>query len=144
MEKADIASSKMAAHELNCAQSVMSAYADDFGIPSGTALKIAGGFGGGMHLGNICGAITACYMVIGLKHKMDIEKPRENLEIVYALMRELNKQFTELHGSIKCPDLIGYDTGNPEEAAQAKEKGVFSALCPRYVHDAVALLETLI
>ena len=39
----------------SCSQSVLEAFAGDFGLDRDTALKIACGFGGGMgQMGNVC------------------------------------------------------------------------------------------
>ena len=52
----------------SCSQAVVSAYAEQFGLDHDTALRIAGGFGGGMgRRGEVCGALTGAFMVIGLK-----------------------------------------------------------------------------
>ncbi|NLF42508.1 MAG: C_GCAxxG_C_C family protein, partial [Bacteroidales bacterium] len=43
----------------NCAQSVFSAFCEDYGLEKNQALKIACSFGGGMgHLGEVCGAVS--------------------------------------------------------------------------------------
>jgi len=39
----------------NCSQSMLAAYAEQFGMSDELALKVAGGFGGGM--GRLCGAV---------------------------------------------------------------------------------------
>jgi C_GCAxxG_C_C family probable redox protein len=144
MNKAETASAKMKARTMNCAQSVLSTYAGDHGLDPKTATKLASGFGGGMHQKNICGAITGCYMVLGLINTIDPENPRGSLDIVFSRMKELNRQFNAMHGSIFCHKLICFDMGNPAEVEAAREKGIFTTLCPKYVHDAVTILESII
>ena len=144
MDKAEIASAAMKARTMNCAQSVLSTYAVDHGLDLKTAIRLALGFGGGMHQKNICGAVTGCYMVLGLINTIDPQNPRGSMDIVFSRMQELNRQFKALHGSIMCFDLICYDMGNPQEVEKAREKGIFTNLCPKYVHDAVAILESII
>ncbi|MCX5897676.1 MAG: C-GCAxxG-C-C family protein, partial [Proteobacteria bacterium] len=45
------------ARGFNCSQSVLAAYAEQFGLTEELALKVAGGFGGGMgRMAETCGA----------------------------------------------------------------------------------------
>ncbi len=43
-----------------------------------------------------------------------------------------------------CKELIGVDVGTPEGLAAAREKKIFSTVCPDFVRDAVEILETLL
>jgi len=53
---------------LNCAQSVLTAFSDDFDVEPAAAARIAAGFGGGIgHLQKTCGAVTGAVMVLGLR-----------------------------------------------------------------------------
>ena len=53
----------------NCAQAILSTYADLFGLSEQDAYRIAEGFGTGMGaMGETCGAVTAAFMLIGLKN----------------------------------------------------------------------------
>lgn len=52
---------------LNCAQSVFTAYAEEFNIDPELAISISCGFGGGMgRLQETCGAVTGAFMVLGM------------------------------------------------------------------------------
>lgn len=130
----------------NCAQSVIAACGPDFGLDRETALRIAGGFGGGMgRLGEVCGAVTGAFMVIGLKHGKSHpeDDESETKEKAYALVCEFADRFHARHGSILCRELLGCDIGTPEGSAQAREKGLFGDLCPRLVQSAVEILEQM-
>jgi hypothetical protein len=48
MNKSDQAKAVMLEHHLNCAQSVVSTYCEEFGLDRNLGLKMAMGFGGGM------------------------------------------------------------------------------------------------
>jgi C_GCAxxG_C_C family probable redox protein len=59
----------------NCCQSVLSTYGKGLGLGEREALKIASGFGAGIaYMGDICGAVTGAFMVIGLKYGRGTEK----------------------------------------------------------------------
>ena len=66
----------------NCAQSVFAAFCDLTGIEEKTALKIAGGFGGGVKVGEICGAASGAVMVIGALFPHVTEKDMEEKKLV--------------------------------------------------------------
>jgi C_GCAxxG_C_C family probable redox protein len=130
----------------NCAQSVIATCGPEFGLDRETALRVAGGFGGGMgRLGEVCGAVTGAFMVIGLKHgkirpEDDEDKTKKK---AYALVYEFADRFRARHGPILCRELLGCDISTPEGRAQAKEKGLFNDLCPRLVRSAVEILEQM-
>jgi C_GCAxxG_C_C family probable redox protein len=144
VNKADFASANMKAGKMNCAQSVINAFCEDLGLDRILALKLALGFGGGMgHTGQTCGAVSAAYMVLNLKQNLNPEDPKRNKDKVYALIAEFTQKFIQQNGSTLCTNLLGYDLRDPQQAAAAKEKGVFANICPKLVHDAVDIAEKL-
>ena len=64
----------------NCAQAVLLAFCEDYGMERETALTIAAGFGSGMAgLRETCGTVTGANMVIGLakgKNRMEATAKR--------------------------------------------------------------------
>lgn len=129
-----------------------------------TALKVSAGFGGGMYLGSVCGAVTGGIMAIGLKHG-----GLGPASMKTALMvRDFTDRFKAQHKSINCPDLTGFDLGKidlrnpetlkkvfgpantPEARKQASEmlggrdpKEIFAA-CTGYVKDATTVVNELV
>lgn len=122
----------------SCSQAVFSAFAPEFGIDDGTALKLASPFGGGIaQRGHVCGAVTGALMVIGLRGgNPDPESKEQNL----VLPQKFIKRFEEKHGSLICRELTGYDVSDPEELQAARESGVFDSKCPGLVKDAVEII----
>ncbi|MFC1489643.1 C-GCAxxG-C-C family protein [Candidatus Latescibacterota bacterium] len=128
-----------------CSQSVLAAYADDFGLDRETALKISGGFGGGMGgMGKVCGALTGAFMVIGLKHRGVEPGNNDAKQLTAKLVSETAEKFIAIHGSINCSDLLGCDFSTAEGKADAQDKGLFDTLCPKFVRDAADILEELL
>jgi C_GCAxxG_C_C family probable redox protein len=134
----------MASRKMNCAQTVFTSFCEEFGIERRLALQIAQGFGGGMHIDGVCGAVTGAYMALGLAHKISPKNPRASVEKTNALLKEFSKKFKTLHGSLTCTGLIGYNLSNQEESAKARKKDVFNTKCPVYVRDAVKIVESLL
>jgi C_GCAxxG_C_C family probable redox protein len=117
------------------------AFGEGLGLDEATCAKVSCAFGGGIsHLGLTCGAVTGALMAIGLRYGGTPEKK----EATYEITSEFVEQFTRLHGSTNCTELIGYDLGKPDELAEAREKAIFAIKCVKYVEDAVKILEKLL
>jgi C_GCAxxG_C_C family probable redox protein len=129
----------------NCSQAVFSAYSEQLGLNQETALKIACPFGAGIgRTAETCGAVTGAYMLIGLKYGKSKPEDNEAKEKSYALVKEFNEKFKELHGSILCKELLNYDMKNPEDLRQIKEEGLWDTLCPVFVRDSARIIEKLL
>ncbi len=109
----------------NCAQAVLLAFCEDYGMERETALTIAAGFGSGMAgLRETCGTVTGANMVIGLaKGKNRMEANRT--------FREFADRFREKNGSLVCKELL---------AARIKTRLTCADLC----YDAGSLLEEIL
>jgi len=128
----------------SCAPAVVAAYCEQFGLERDKALKIATGFGGGMHLGQTCGAVTGAIMVIGLKYgktKADDNKAKEK---TFELSKRLADKFRARYGSIECKALLGCDITTPEGLKEAKDKKLFTTICAEYVATAAEMLDELL
>jgi C_GCAxxG_C_C family probable redox protein len=145
MDRANDAHALMSAGRMNCAQAVLIAYCEQFGLERSLALKLAQGFGGGMgRMGGTCGAVTGAYMVLGLAQKMWDDNPRQSLDRTYELVREFNQRFKALHGSVICKELVSCDLSTSEGLAEARNKKIFTTVCPDFVSDSVKILEAMI
>lgn len=116
------------------------------GLDHETAAKIGCGFGGGMHVGSVCGAVTGAIMAIGLKHGGVGMQPSARTG---KLIVEFVNRFKAIHCSIGCTDLIGVNLAeidpwnHPERFAELMEKNTF-APCPDLVRDAATIAEELV
>lgn len=126
---------------LNCAQSVLLSYAEDLKIDRTTALRMALGFGGGMCMGETCGAVTGAYMVLGLKANFEKKTIAEIKTDTKVAVRRFNELYIAKHGSVQCKKLLGVDISTPEGSAEANEKGLFDTVCVNLVVSAVEILE---
>jgi len=129
----------------NCAQAVLTAYSEDFGLDTKTALKVSGAFGGGMgHTGQTCGAVSGALMVIGLKYGKFTADDNKAKEMTYGLAKEFAKHFKAEFGSVSCKGLLKYDISHGDELQSAKAAGVFDSICPQLVKRAVEIVEEII
>ncbi|MFU8827332.1 MAG: C-GCAxxG-C-C family protein [Brevefilum sp.] len=123
----------------NCAQAVLGAFADHFGLDRATAFRVATPFGGGIgHSGRMCGAVSGALMTLGLARGVSVYAPEEK-EACYALTRTFLNRFSAQHGSVDCPVLLGVDISNPEVLEEARQQGVFDTVCPAFIGDAATM-----
>lgn len=113
----------------NCAQSVVCAYCDAFDLDEETAFKMAEGFGSGMGLFEVCGALTGAFMLAGVKGSKGTAHPGETKGRTYQATRALGKAFQEKNGSYLCHELKGMTDG------------VVRRTCPGCIEDACRLIE---
>ncbi len=98
-----IASEKLQSGTHNCAQAIVSTYADIIGLDETTAKNIANAFGGGMgNMEGTCGALVGAGIVLGLA-TTDRAKSR-------AGMRQVMMRFQERNGATQCKLLKGVGT----------------------------------
>ena len=126
----------------NCAQSVLVAFAPQLDLDESQALKLASPFGGVVaRRGQICGAVTGALMALGLAEGTDTPAGKED---AYRLGQEFLQRFESRHATILCRELIDFDISTPEGHQQAREKGVFTALCPLFVRDAAEIVQRML
>jgi C_GCAxxG_C_C family probable redox protein len=128
----------------SCAPAVLAAYCEQFGLQRDKALKLATGFGGGMHLGQTCGAVTGAIMAIGLKYgksKADDNKAKEK---TYEISKRFADKFRARYGSIECISLLGCDITTPEGMKEARDKKFFTTICAEYVGSASEILDEVL
>ena len=78
----------------NCSQSVVAAYAEDYGFTREQALKIAASFGGGIgRMRQTCGAACGLFMLAGLETGCTDGKSREGKEENYKTVQMLAQEF---------------------------------------------------
>jgi len=126
----------------NCAQSVLVAFSAKLGLDESLALKMASPFGGGVsRRGEVCGAVTGALMALGLARGADTPAGKES---AYLLGQDFLQRFEVRHGTILCRKLINNDISTPEGLQQAREQGVFTALCPLFVRNATEIAWALL
>lgn len=125
----------------SCSEAVFLTYSPQFGLQRESAFKIASGFGGGMGwMGETCGAVTAAYMVIGLKYGAASVQDSYSRELTHESVARFADLFKERNGSTHCRELIGgIDITAIEGRKQIREKG----RVPQIVSDAIIVLEML-
>jgi len=129
----------------NCCQSVLLAYCQEFGLDSHVASRLSTGFGGGMgRMAGVCGAVTGAFMVLGLKYGKMRAEDNEPKQKTYKLIRKFAEKFKARNDSIICKDILECDISTRQGLRTAREKALFSKLCPKFVQDAAEILEEML
>ncbi|MDD5183944.1 MAG: C-GCAxxG-C-C family protein [Paludibacter sp.] len=103
----------------NCAQSVLMAYSDLYGIEEETAAKLATSFGGGMgRLREVCGAVSGMFLVLGLHYPFVNTKDKAAKNTNYKAVQRTAYEFKAIMGSYICADLLKlkHEPQNPESS----------------------------
>jgi len=131
----------------NCCQAVVLAFAPELGLERETALKISSSFGGGMgRLREVCGAVSAMFMIEGaLDGYTDAKATTEKAEH-YKRIQELATQFKARNNSIVCRELLGKKKEELESYVPSERNEEYYKMrpCEKMVFDAAEILEELI
>ncbi len=155
-EKADSAAAPLSRHQeqaralflgdFNCAQAVFAAFNDVTGLDAETAMKLSSSFGGGMgRMREVCGAVSAMFMVAGLLYGYSDPADAEAKAAHYALIQQLAAQFREQHGTILCRDLLAaVETDASPNPTPRTDDYYQTRPCLKFVEDAAGLIDRLI
>lgn len=116
----------------NCAQAVVCAYCDKFGLDEDTAFKMAEGFGLGMGIMEVCGALTGAFMLAGQKNSGGCARAGETKAQTYKLNKALTAAFREKNGTCLCRELKGVTDGKVRRS------------CSGCIEDACQLVEEIL
>ena len=128
----------------NCTQAVVAAFADELGVDKDTLIKIASSFGGGFgRLREVCGAVSAMGIIVGLVEGCDFSKAGQDAKSAqYAAVHRLAGEFKDINGSIICRELLGLlereDSARPERRT---EEYYAARPCSRLVASAARIIE---
>ena len=130
---------------LNCAQSVVVAFADDLDFDKNTVSNIVVGFGGGMgKLQETCGAVTGAFMVLGMYNSAKYQDNMALKNATYQMIRLVDAKFKSTHQTTNCRSLLQCDLNSEEGHAYAVENKLFEKICEKCIADAVCIVEELI
>ncbi len=89
--------------DLNCAEQILQGANEAYGLGlDEDHLKVAAGFGGGMAIESVCGALTAAIMVLG---RLYVQERAHESSRIKDLTQELFELYSKEMGSIHCAPL---------------------------------------
>ncbi len=129
---------------LNCAQTVLAAYAGDFKLDADMAQSISCGFGAGMgKLQKTCGAVTGSFMVLGLYNSQKYQENQERKEKTSTMIQSFSDKFLSAYGTMECRELLNCDLKTDEGRKYANENNLFGSVCEKCIVDSVKILNEL-
>ena len=118
-------------------------HVEELDLDEETALKIAAGFGGGMHKGDMCGTVTGGLMVLGLKYGFCEPNDAVGKDLMNQKAMEYERRIQEVdEGCLRCREMLGVDPSTPEGKAQAMN--IIPKKCPQLVVNACKILEEML
>jgi C_GCAxxG_C_C family probable redox protein len=129
----------------NCAQALLATYGIEFGIQTEIAYRIAAPFGGGIgRMGDICGAVTGAFMIIGLKYG-NTSPNQEDKTAMYNMVEQFVNRFKEHNQahSIMCRELLGFDISKEGQLSDASYR-IIGRKCPEFVKIAAQIIEEIL
>ncbi|WP_010245032.1 C-GCAxxG-C-C family protein [Acetivibrio cellulolyticus] len=130
----------------NCSQAVLGAYYKELDMDFETAIKLASSFGGGMgRLREVCGAVSAMFMIAGLKFGYTDPLDKSIKQKHYELIQMLSQRFKEQNGSIVCRELLGLDLQHDSPVPEARTKEYYKKRpCVEFVKCATELMDDVL
>lgn len=126
----------------NCAQSVFLAFAERLGLEREAAARMSSSFGAGMgRLREVCGAVSAMFLIAGMACGYDDPKDDAAKAAHYQRIQQLAAQFRERHGTIICRELLGLPAG-PDDFVPSKRTEAYyeSRPCACCIGDAAEII----
>lgn len=129
----------------NCAQSVLSTYADRLKITKDFAFRVANGFGAGMgRKQDVCGALTGGILVLNLLYGRGENEDRQKQEDTYGKTRQLMDGFEKKFTTCSCRKLLdGCDLLSPEGQERFKSEKMIEK-CHGFVAYTTELLDDIL
>lgn len=127
----------------NCAQAVACAFADVAGTDEKMLDKAASAFGAGFgRTRNLCGAVSACGLILGLSAPEDDGSVADRKAELYKQVQAIAKAFEERNGTTNCGQLLS-NVKNLTQGyvPQVRDEEYYKVRpCLKFVLDAVELL----
>jgi len=125
----------------NCAESVLSAVADHYGIESELIPRIATGFGAATGLSSgLCGALSGGIMALNMLLGRDVAADTESKERAYEAARQLVKEFEEKFASRYCTDILGFDLADDPGFKRFESENLDNLKCLPIVEETAVMV----
>lgn len=126
----------------NCCQSTVLAFEDILGLDHKTLLNLSVGFGGGFgRTRNLCGAVSAFAIVVGL-YRTHQDDPQKDKTEIYKQIHILVEKFRERNCSENCGELLkNVKNLTKGYVPQVRDEEYYKVRpCMKFVADSVEIL----
>ncbi|MBR0091214.1 MAG: C_GCAxxG_C_C family protein [Lachnospiraceae bacterium] len=129
---------------IDCSQVVIEAFSEETGLKKEEGYRIGAAFGGGMGVGETCGAVTGAMIVLGCLYGHDDTAHMEKKDVINAKRAAFLERFQKRHDSFNCNGLLKHDIADPAEFQKILEEGLLFDFCPRVAKDCMEIVQELI
>ncbi len=128
-------------HPYGCAETCFMALKSAYGLadpmdPS-AAIALNGGVGWS---GAVCGSLTGAALAVGILAERRIHDHERAKLVARELVAGALEHFREVHGSVDCRELIGYDLRAPGEHHAFLDSGLWRTRCMSQIETVVGHL----
>ena len=123
----------------NCCQTTANIFCEEFGVSVETMSLLTAGFGGGMSLGEKCGAVTGMFLIAGLWYGPFDGSDEEKKAGMKALIGRLNRRFLDEYGCTDCNTLKANLEKGKYDLASVESRGLRP--CVLFMEKACDILE---
>ena len=120
--------------KMNCAEAVLLALAEHYGIQNPLIPQMATPFGGGMNQRELCGALTGALMAVGMLHGRSIGGSNEK---AHFFADRLFTRMQTQYGTTQCKAFTGVSKGNAPAQEQFNAAGGRTSICLKLVHEMI-------
>lgn len=142
MEKKEIAELFMKG--IDCSQVVLQAFEEELGLTREEAYRMAAAFGGGMGIGETCGAVVGAMIVMGLTYGHCDTEHMEQKDIMNAKRAEFLQKFQDKYSCCNCRGLLKHDISKPEELQKILDAGLLFDFCPEVAADCIRIVREVL
>ncbi len=125
-------------------QSVVEAFAGDYGLDAEMAQRIATPFTGGSSLKGNCCAVSGAFIILGFEYGVNNPDDLDAYEFMFSKLGEFVDEFKNRHGELKCHRLLDLDVFSEAGYKEFREKDMHHTHCTKYVSDTVSILENIL
>lgn len=129
---------------LDCSQIVAGEFARECGMTREQMIRLTGAYGGGMDIGETCGAVMGAMVVLGFLYGQEGPDQDEQKAIAYAKRDEFLKAWGEKRPACSCRVLLGHDISIPSELEIVRQERTMYTLCPELVVEAIEIVRRII
>ncbi len=121
----------------NCCQIVIDSFCNELKLTKQDSIKLGSCFGGGLGMGENCGALVGAYIALGLKFG------GEDSQNINEKRAELYQKFTEKHGSSICKNILSADLSTEQGRALIAKEQLTAKICPQLIANTVNILSEM-
>jgi C_GCAxxG_C_C family probable redox protein len=143
MDRIETTVALMKPGKINCAQAILRAFGQAYGIDTADAMTLGRPWGGGLaSSGGMCGFVSGAVIVLA-KAFDHADEALARQRVTYGV-KELLRRFQERCDELQCKELLGADIGTEPGRQRIAAEKLFEKRCPLFGRAAAEILEQLL